>query len=517
MSNHVSRRHFIKLAGIAAAAATLSPVSRALSAPRFIQTAKTFTIGINAELTTFDPQHSGGSIVGNRMHGFVFDQLTQLDPAGQLQPMLATAWKNDGMRWVFTLRPNVKFHDGTTMTAQDVAFSINRMMGLTPNPQPSNTRTSLAPFIEKAEVTGDLEVAIITKIVDGLLPLRMASVNTCIVPEAYYSATTFEDLQTKPIGAGPFKLVSFAAGDRSVMEAHADYWGGRPNIDQLVVRPIPETATRMAAFQAGELDLVTTVPPDSIDSLGSSNTRVETSRVFNWMLTYFNTNKGPTANVDFRRALSLSIDRKAIAESLWGGRVRVMNDYYLPGEFGYDEKRPDFAFDLDAAKKALDAAKYAGEALEFTPPAQYYTNGRLVTDAINEFWTNAGITVTYEPLDNQNWFERSLAGNNIATLQSFGTSGDPGTGIGSVWAPGLWIANYFLPNEASQKLLTEAASSTDADLRRKNYRAFADYLDTVVPIAPLYQSVEFYGVKNDIKWTPSVTFQIDLRPNIFSR
>jgi peptide/nickel transport system substrate-binding protein len=431
--------------------------------------------------------------------------------------MLATEWKNDGKSWIFTLRPNVKFHDGTVMTAQDAAYSINRLMGLTADPQPSATRTSLAPYIEKAEATGDLQVTIFTKIVDGLLPLRLAAVNTCIVPEAYYTATKFEALQTKPIGAGPFKLVSFAAGDRSVLEAHADYWGGRPNIDQLVIRPIPETATRIAAFQAGELDLVTTVPPDSIDSLKSASTRVDVSSVFNWMLIYFNTNKGPTSNVDFRRALSLSIDRKAIAESLWGGRVRVMNDYFLPGEFGYDEARPQFAFDLDAAKKALDAAKYSGEALEFTPPAQYYTNGRLVTDAINEFWTNAGIKVQYEPLDNQKWFERSLAGNNIATLQSFGTSGDPGTGVGSVWAPGLWIAKYFQPDEANQKLLTEAASSTDVDLRRKNYRTFADYLDAQVPIAPLYQSVEFYGVKNDVKWTPSATFQLDLRPNNFTR
>jgi peptide/nickel transport system substrate-binding protein len=511
---HLSRRDMLKLAGLTAAGVALTPTLR--FAPSIVRAATTLTIGINAEITSFDPHHAAASIVGNRWHGMIFDALTTVDESGALQPQLATKWASEGNTWTFELRPNVRFHDGSTMTAKDAAYSINRVLGLTADPQPSQGRAGFTAYIEKAEATGDLQLTVTTKLPDALLPFRLAAVNACIMPEAYVTATGFEKVQTAPIGAGPYKLVETKQGERTVLEAHADYWGGKPAADQVILRPIPELATRVAAFQAGEVDFITTIAPDSIAQLETDTTRVLSSQVFNWMLIYFNTTKAPTDKVELRRALSLSIDRQSIAANLWGGRVRVMNDYLLPGEFAYDESRPPFAFDEDAAKKALEAAGYAGEEVAFTPPATYYTNGRLVTDAINEMWTNIGVNVKYEPLELAKWAEQSLAGNNIATLQSFGTQGDPGTGIGSVWAPGAWIARYYAPDEAAQKLLNEAAASTDADLRRKNYRAYIDILDRDVPIAPLYQSAEFYGLRKGLAWTPNPNFFINLRPGVFA-
>src|SRR5579859_7128157 len=132
-----SRRTFLKGVGAAAAAATLQPLSRTLGAPTLLQAAKNLTIGINAEVATLDPHTAPGAIVTHRWLGFLFDQLVYPDVNGKILPMLATDWKMDGTTWKFTLRPNVKFHDGTVMTAKDAAYSLNRLLGYYPNPKPS--------------------------------------------------------------------------------------------------------------------------------------------------------------------------------------------------------------------------------------------------------------------------------------------------------------------------------------------------------------------------------------------
>jgi peptide/nickel transport system substrate-binding protein len=474
----------------------------------------TLTIGINAEALSLDPHHVPGAIIGNRVYHMIYDQLTRTDSAGQVQPMLATAWENtDDTTWVFTLRPDVQFQDGTVMTAADAAYSLNRLLF---SDQESLIRTQFAPYITAVEATGDLEVTITTPAADPLLPLRLASPNAAVMPEAYTESAGFDAVQTAPIGAGPYRVVERVAGERLVLERHDGYWMGEPQFEQIVLRVIPETATRVAALQAGEVDFITTVSPDLVEQLDAADgLRVDTVPVYNFMLIYFNTNAGVTASPEVRRALSLAIDREAIAETLWGGRVRVMNDYYLPGEFAYDADRPAFAYDPEQAMALLEQAGYAGEVLEFTPPADYYTNGRLVTEVIAEYWRAVGVNVEYAPLDTSAWAERSLGGQNVATLQSFGTSGDPATGsIVQTWAS--WVGQYYQPGDEFNALAAEAASTLDEQVRLDNYRAIVDILDRDVPIAPLYQSVEFYAMRDGIEWTPHQEFYIDVRPGALS-
>ena len=90
---------------------------------------KTLTIGINAEVLSLDPHHVPGAIIGNRIYHMIFDSLTRTSPEGEVVPMLATAWEaTDETTWVFTLREGVQFQDGSIMTAEDVAFSLNRLL-----------------------------------------------------------------------------------------------------------------------------------------------------------------------------------------------------------------------------------------------------------------------------------------------------------------------------------------------------------------------------------------------------
>src|SRR5262249_8558799 len=209
--------------------------------------------------------------------------------------------------------------------------------------------------------------------------------NAAILPEGYVERVGFDAMQTQPISAGPYKVVSFTPGDRMVLERHADYWGGAPVATQVTIRLIPENATRIAALKSGEVDFITTVPPDLLSQVSDGN-RLDKVEPFNYMLIRFNTVQGITTNVGLRKALSLAIDRTSITKDLWGGHVSELTDYWLPNEIGFDPSRKPFAFDLDAAKKELSGSGYAGEEIDFSAPNSYYTNGRLVTDAVNEMW-----------------------------------------------------------------------------------------------------------------------------------
>lgn len=493
-----------KLAAVIAVALAATP----------LVAAREINIGINAEPGSLDPQHAPASIVGSRFYGFVYDQLTRLDSEGRLAPMLATSWEADGTAWRFALREDVLFHDGSSLTAGDVVYSLERLLY---SDYESPVRGGFLPFIESVEATGEFEVTITTPQPDPLLPLRLASPAASIVPAAATEALGYDTMQTAPIAAGPYRVVSWEPGSMIVLDAFADYWAGAPAAERVILHVIPENSTRVAALRSGELDMITTIPPDLLAEIeNSAGLAVSSAEVLNYMHIYFNTHTGPTSNAHLRRALSLLIDRELITQALWGGRVNVVTDYFLPGEFGFDAAREAFPYDPEAAARELELAGYAGEVVNFNPPSTYYTNGRLVTDVIAEMWTAGGINVNYEPLELAQWAELSIGGQQTATLQSFGTAGDAGTSFVNELISGAWVGQYYPVSEEFRALASEAAVLLDQDARYANYRRIAEILDEDVPYAPLYRSVEFYGLRDDIDWQPHPSFLIDFRPGNLS-
>ncbi|MBB6100131.1 peptide/nickel transport system substrate-binding protein [Deinobacterium chartae] len=476
---------------------------------------RTLTIALNAYVNTLDPHHAGASIIGARTYNLMFDSLTDFDEKDRLRPMLATRWSSkDNVTWVFQLRPKVRFHDGSTMTAEDVAYSLNRLLN---DDKPSSIRSSYQPYIKSIKATGPLEVTITTTQPDVLLPRRLATQYTAIMPKAYLQKTSFEALQLKPVGTGPYRVTEYSPGGRMVLERHDAYWGGKPVAERVVVRAIAENSTRVAALLSGEVDIATNIPPDVVSQVESrSNLQVDDVALDNYMLLYFNTRSGPTANVHLRRALSLAIDREGISKALWGGRVRVMNDYFLPNELAYSKNRPNFRFDLDEARKELKLAGYKGEEILFATPATYYTNGKVVTDAIYQMWKNLGVNVKYTPLETVEWSQMAAAGKIQVTLQSFSTDGDPGTNNAvKSFAENTLLKNYYVASDTFVRLANQSLRTSNVAARIKNYRQIAGILDKDLPITPLYQSVELVGVKKNVRWTPHPRFYINLRPGKF--
>ncbi len=518
MNARVTRRNFLKAASVATAAAASGSLPRVFSVPAFAQSTRTITLGINATLESLDVHTAiGPNIIGSRIFGLFSDSLVQTGNDGELKPMLATEWSGDGLDWRFKLREGVIFHDGSEMTADDVVYSFGRILDPN-NPQPSGFAQDLQRYVAKVEATGDLEVAITTPFQDPLLPFRLDSYWASIVPRAATEAAGAETLQFNPIGAGPYKVVEFKTDDRIVLEQHSQYWGGTPAAGQVIVRFIPETATRIAALQAGDVDLITQVPVDQISVIdNASGVRSVNSFVRNYMTVNFNTVKGPTADINVRRALALAIDRELIVETLWEGRSRAMNDYLFPGIFGYDPDRPVFPYDSDAARAALEASSYAGEAINFQATAGYYANDDPVMTAVTQMWRDVGLTVNQELLEGSAFLDLYFAGEVMTNLQSRGASGGDAQLLFKDWADGtLWVPAYYVPPEEFGDLLARTGQSFDQDQRYADFRRMAEIFDEDLPFTPLYQSVDIFGVRDDLAWEPNPNFLIDFRPDNLS-
>lgn len=481
--------------------------------PIAAQSERTITIGLNSTLESMDVHTAiGPNVIGTRIYGLFHDTLLQTGHSGELEPVLATSYDNDGLDWRFSLREGVVFHDGTTMTAGDVVYSFGRL--LDPANEASNFGQDLQRFVSGIEATGPMEVTITTHNLDPLLPLRVASYWASIVPAEATESLDEAARMSTPLGAGPYRIVEFVSGDRMVLERHDEYWGGRPPASEIVLRFITEDATRIAALQSGDVDLITQVPVDQIEALsGAGGFVVSSAETNNHMAVNFNTVKGPTADVDIRRAMSLAIDRQLIVDELWGGLSSVPPDYMFPGAFGHDPDFAGFEYDPEAARQLVVESDYDGTPINFQATAGYYANTDVIMPVMAQMWEDVGLTINYEPMEGSAFLDLYFAGDIMTNLQQFNGAGD-GQQFFQTWAvENIWRPNYYQPAAEYDELFTAIARSVDVDERYAGLQAMKALFDADVPVAPIYRNIDIYAFSDALDWQPGPGFIMNLRPD----
>jgi peptide/nickel transport system substrate-binding protein len=477
------------------------------------QSENTITIGLNSVQDSLDAHTAiGPNVPGTRIYGLFHDSLMQPDFSGELRPMLATAWENDGLEWRFVLREGVIFHDGSTMTADDVVYTFERL--LDPANMSSNFGQDLQRFISGIEATGDLEVTITTINLDPLLPIRISSYWASIVPREATEAMDEATRQSRPIGAGPYKIVEYVPGDRLILERHDDYWGGTPPASEVIVRFITEDATRVAALQAGNVDVISQVPVDQIDVIRSTPGLILASaETTNHMVINFNTVKGPTADVNVRRAMSLAIDRELIVEELWQGLTSVPPDYMFAGAFGHNPDYPGFEYDPDTARELVMASDYDGTPISFQTSFGFYANYDVIMPAITQMWEEVGLNINYEPMESSAFLDLYFAGDITANLQQFNGAGD-GQQFFQNWAvENIWRPNYYQPPPIFDEIFASISQSVDSEARYDGLQRLKEIFDEDVPVASIYINIDIYAFRDDFDWQPGPSFIMNLRPD----
>jgi peptide/nickel transport system substrate-binding protein len=378
--------------------------------------AQNLTMAVGAQITSLDPHYHALS-PNFAVATMIFDTLTQFDADARMEPGLAESWKVvSPTAWEFKLRPNVRFHNGNPFTAEDVAFTIGRV------PQVPNSPSSYAIYtraIERVEVVDPLTVRFHTRSPYPVLPNDLAQV--AILDRETHDQASTDDFNSGKvaIGTGPFRYVDFRSGERLRLERNEEYWGDKAHWKAVDYRVVVNDSARTAGVLAGDVDFIDQVPTSDITAL-KRDERVKLAekdglRIIFLALDHLHPEgspqitdkdgkplgKNPLLDVRVRRALSMAIDRQAIASRVMEGAAKPAGQFLPEGAFGHVPGLDAPKADPEAAKKLLAESGYPdGFRITLSGPNDRYMNDGRIVQAIGQMWTRIGIRTT---VDAQPW------------------------------------------------------------------------------------------------------------------
>nr|WP_246523074.1 ABC transporter substrate-binding protein [Neoroseomonas eburnea] len=485
---------------------------------------------------TFEPPREQSN-VGFRISYSYAETLIDSDWLGDLGqvPGLATAWRRIDDRTVeFDLREGVRFHNGDIMTAEDVAFSFgpDRLFGTGAAPasggitagaaskEPPREVTAVArrsfPGLERVEVVRPGVVRFVNRVPDVTLEGRIAqNVGAVFSRRGFGEAASWLAWARAPVGTGPYRIAEFRPDAQLVLEAHDEYWGGRPPARRIRLIEVPEVSSRINGLLSGECDFACDIPPDQIAGI-ERNARFEVlgSPINNHRIICFDRGHPQLRDPRVRRAFTHAIDRQAIVDSLWAGRTVVPKGLQLES-FGQmfigDWSVPKH--DPAEARRLLREAGYRGEPIPYRLLNNYYTNQTPTAQVLVEMWRQVGLNVQIEMKENwtqitdrngqrgvRDWSNTALFGDPVAAiLRGFGPNGE-------MQLNGEWT------NEEFNRLSAVVETSTDRAARRAAFRRMLEIAEREDPAYTLlHQAATFTAKRKDIEWRAAKAWAMDFR------
>jgi peptide/nickel transport system substrate-binding protein len=362
----------------------------------------TYGVHISLAPTWFDPAETSGIITPYMLMYAMHDAMVKPMPGQALAPSLAQSWSEseDGLTYEFVLRPGITFHNGEPITAEDVKFSLERYRGA--------AHAILRERVAAVETPDAQHVRIRLKQPwpDFMTFYADATGANWIVPKRYVEKVGDEGFKKAPVGAGPYKFVSFTPGVELVLEAFEPYWRKTPSIKRLVFKVIPEEATRLAALKRGEVDIAYSIRGELAEELEQTPGLALKPTVIQatyWL--YFPEQwdpKSPWHDPRVRRAAGLAIDRATINQALTLGHSLITGSI-VPDNFEYYWQPPAPTFDRAKAKQLLAEAGYPNgfDAGDYTCDVTYANIGEAV---INDLQA-VGIRARLRPLERAAFFK----------------------------------------------------------------------------------------------------------------
>ncbi len=352
--------------------------------------------------TWFDPAETAGIITPFLLMYAMHDAVAKAMPGNQMAPCLAESWSiaADGLSYDFVLRPGVKFHNGETMTAEDVKFSFERYRGTSHDVMKARVTT--------VEIPEPLRVRFHLKAPwpDFLTFYAAASGAGWIVPKKYVEQVGDEAFKKAPIGAGPYKFVSFKPGVELALEAFDDYWRKVPAVKHISFKVIPDESTRLAALQRGEVDIALSIRGELAEEVAHTpglTLKPTVGSAPYWI--YFPEQwdpKSPWHDLRVRQAVNLAIDRKTMNDALTLGHSHLTGSLF-PENFDFYWQPPTPVYDPGRAKKLLAEAGFPGgfDAGDYTCDSAYSNMAEVALNNLLE----VGIRVRLRPLERAAFFK----------------------------------------------------------------------------------------------------------------
>jgi peptide/nickel transport system substrate-binding protein len=361
------------------------------------------TWGIHVSLAPawFDPAETQGIITPYMVLYALHDAMVKAMPGQSQAPCLAESWSasEDGLTYDFVIRKGVKFHNNEPVTAEDVKFSFERYHGVTHELMKENVAAieTLDPVHVRFKLKKPWP--------DFLTFYSSASGAGWIVPKKYVQQVGDDGFKNAPIGAGPYKFVSFTPGVELVLEAFEGYWRKLPSVKRLVMKVIPDEATRLAALKSGEVDIAYSIRSELAEELRRTPNLTLKPVVLqapNWL--YFPEQwdpKSPWHDLRVRQAVNLAIDREGMSQALFLGYCKITNSI-VPYTFDFYWQPPEAVYDPAKAKKLLAEAGYPNgfDAGYMYCDSSYANMAEVSVDNLQQL----GIRIKLQPIERAGFF-----------------------------------------------------------------------------------------------------------------
>jgi len=416
------------------------------------------TLGMVLEPPHLDPTAGAAAAIDEVVYANVFEGLTRIASDGAVQPGLAENWviSDDGLTYTFELREGVTFHDGTTLDAGDVVFSLDRARG----EASVNAQKALFEPIESVEQMDELTVEITLSRPAGDFLYNMGWGDAVIVaPE---SAETNKE---NPVGTGPFRFAEWQKGASVTLERFDGYWGEAPALEQVTIRFIPDPAAATAALLAGDVQAFPNLPtPESIPQF-EADPRFEVVIGSTEGETILSTNnaKAPFDDIRVRQAIAHAIDRQAIIDGAMFGLGTPIGSHFAPHHPAYMELVETYPYNPDRARELLAEAGHGdgiSATLKLPPPSYARRGGEVIAAQLRE----VGIDLEIIPVEWAQWLEQVFTNTDYdLTIVSHTEPNDIG-----IYAREDYYFNY--DNDDFDAVIDELSVTAGEDARYELFR-----------------------------------------------
>lgn len=440
-----------------------------------------FRVGLYSNVDSPDP-HLARTTTHYAYCHTLTDTLIYYAPDNVLYPWLAKEWEiaDDGLTYTFTLEEGVYFHNGEEFNAEAVKFNLDRI--LTDN---FGTSASDLSAVEAVNVLDTYIVEVKLSNIDVELLYKLSLGSTGMVAPGAVKELG-EDFSESPVGLGAFRLVSFIPDQHIILEAFEDYWKGRPNLDRVELRPIPEETTRVIELESGNLDFIFYAPPKDVDRLEAEGYNVMIRGMFNQHMLVFNVEGEKTSDLQLRKAINYAIDRDMIIDNAFYGFAVESKTGTAPNSWGYGEDLVGYTYDPTRAAEILDEAGWLmghdgfrykdGEKLHLRFPTGEAPNRVLITLILQEQLKNVGIDTTIETSETGTYYSNLRAGEfDISYWILIGGRPDPAGFTANVHSNAYWNVSQ-IKDPRIDELLDKGLAEVDQNKRKEHYVAFQDLL-----------------------------------------
>lgn len=451
----------------------------------------TLIFGRGADAVSLDPINvtDGESI---RVTHNVFETLFEYDQNLELQPKLATGYETseDGLTWTLKLREGVKFHDSTDFNADAVVFNFERWMDPN-NPYHQGDfvyysflyggfkgdENHLIEYVKAVdEYTVEIKLKRKTAPFLSYLAISMFGIASPTAIEKYG-----DKINENPVGTGPFKFETWKRNDMITLVKNEDYWmEGKPYLDQLIFKVIPENSARLTALQTGEIDILDGMNPGDV-GLVESTEGIELIKRPSFNIGYmaFNMEKEPFNNPLVRKAINMAINKEEIVNAFYSGLAEVAKNPIPPSLWGYNDSIEDYEYNVEEAKKLLAEAGFENgfktTLYTMSNPRPYLPEPLKISEAVQADLAEIGIEVEIQTYEWATYLEKSSQGEHeMAMFGWTGVMADPDNFL----FPNLSKTNAekpannraFYKSDQFTQLITEARETLDQEKRIDLYK-----------------------------------------------